>query len=323
MNLSIVIPLFNSEKTIELCLDAITSSKSNDDEIIVVNDCSSDQSLKLITKYNCKIIHHLENRGAGSSRNSGTKEAKNELIVFVDSDIIVTKVHLELIRNYFVEHEKVHTITAGSSMDKKGLNFFSDFKKVYMHYILKNGATNVNYVYGSLCATRKAGYVPWPEKIRLTEDSLWGYQQSQLGLEVHLLKQIEPIHLKEYSFLSLIKNDFQISSYFAQAFFDSKRWSTLYSSEAFGHTSKLQKLSVILSALILLIPVKEFSIFLIVLWLGINSDFFKFCLQERNFVFLIKSIAWYYLDCIVYFAGIIHGFSVSFGKKLNIVRESI
>lgn len=324
-SISIIIPVYNSEKTISLCLQSIFDSISSHDEVILVNDSSSDSTLNIASRYGCKIINHKFNSGAGAARNSGAGLAQKDIIIFIDSDVVTNKTQIELIRKYFIENQSVQTITVRLNDEEKNDRFFSDFKNLYMNFIILEGELSVNYVYGSLCATRKKNYVPWPEDIRLIEDSMWGYKQTQLGLTIHLLKDINPIHLKEYNLYELIKNDFKVSTNFAKVFFQDKRWDTLYSNEKFGHTSKKQKVSVILSVLILFFSFFNifFAAFLFSMWILLNNNFFKFLYKKRSFSFSLKSIAWYYFSNIIYFIGIIHGFGLALGTTTkNKFREA-
>ena len=91
LKVSIVVPVFNSEKTLSKCLDSLINQTYKDIEIICVNDCSKDRSLQVLQEYASKdsriiIVNHTENKNAGGARNSGIKEAKGSYICFVDND---------------------------------------------------------------------------------------------------------------------------------------------------------------------------------------------------------------------------------------------
>lgn len=89
--LSIIIPCYNSRKTIVKCLESIRTS-SLDIEIIVVEDCSALTSEDLInafarkSNYSVKYIRNELNLGAGRTRNRGISQATKEYITFLDSD---------------------------------------------------------------------------------------------------------------------------------------------------------------------------------------------------------------------------------------------
>lgn len=87
---SVIIPVFNVEKYLEQCLDSIINQTLNDIEIICINDGSTDNSLKILKRYNekdkrIKIINQ-KNKGLSIARNNGLKIAKGKYISFVDSD---------------------------------------------------------------------------------------------------------------------------------------------------------------------------------------------------------------------------------------------
>ena len=90
---SIIVPSYNSEKTIKNCLDKITiESERLNSEIIVVDDCSTDKTLEIIKTFqNVKLIKLENNKGAGNARNKGAEKAIFENLCFVDSDINISE----------------------------------------------------------------------------------------------------------------------------------------------------------------------------------------------------------------------------------------
>lgn len=89
--LSIIVPVYNVEKYIVKCLDSLINQTLQDIEIICVDDCGSDKSVSIIKKYmkkdkRIRLICHTQNKGLASTRNTGLKSAKAELVTFVDSD---------------------------------------------------------------------------------------------------------------------------------------------------------------------------------------------------------------------------------------------
>jgi glycosyltransferase involved in cell wall biosynthesis len=323
LSISFIIPAYNAEQSLNTCLCALTTIATSNDEIILVNDASTDSTQEIASQYNCKIINLQINGGAAHARNHGARISNKDILVFIDSDVLITQKNIEDIRSYFENNENVQTITANVDPASLEAGFLTDFKNLYMNYIISTGSLSVNYVYGSFCATRSKNFVQWPEKIRLTEDSLWGYQQKELGLIIHSLTSLKVKHLKKYNFKKLIENDFMISSFFARSFLSFKRWNTLYSKESFGHTSKLQKISVILSMLALAIFSIRPTIGLVLLglWLALNIRFFQFLFGERRVLFTLKSVAWYFFTCINYFIGICYGFFIYFMEKSNLTEE--
>lgn len=102
---SIVIPCYNTEKTLEKTLESIFNQTYNNYEIIGVNDGSTDGTLNIlhIYKYKIKIINQ-ENRGAAAARNRGFKETKGQYLLFCDADVILKPTMLEKMTNTLEEH---------------------------------------------------------------------------------------------------------------------------------------------------------------------------------------------------------------------------
>lgn len=87
---SIVVPVYNSEKHLRFCLDSILSQTYDNIELIIVDDGSSDSSADIIKEYMQKNdfikYFYQQNAGAGKARNRGIAEVTGEYILFCDSD---------------------------------------------------------------------------------------------------------------------------------------------------------------------------------------------------------------------------------------------
>ena len=87
---SIIIPVFNSEKYLERCIISVLNQSYKNIQIIIINDGSSDSSIEIIKKYATldKRIEYIDkiNEGISKTRNCGLKIAKGDFVTFVDSD---------------------------------------------------------------------------------------------------------------------------------------------------------------------------------------------------------------------------------------------
>lgn len=95
---SVIVPVYNVERYLDECLNSICQQTYENLEIIVVEDCSTDNSLTTLIRYledsRVKLIQHEKNSGLSAARNTGIDAAKGDYIMFVDSDDLV---HLSLI----------------------------------------------------------------------------------------------------------------------------------------------------------------------------------------------------------------------------------
>ena len=88
---SVVIPIYNVEKYLVQCLESVVNQTFKDIEIILVDDCSPDNCIKICKDFaakdnRIKIIQHKKNLGLGGARNTGIDHSSGEYIFFLDSD---------------------------------------------------------------------------------------------------------------------------------------------------------------------------------------------------------------------------------------------
>ncbi|CAH0997924.1 Undecaprenyl-phosphate 4-deoxy-4-formamido-L-arabinose transferase [Emticicia aquatica] len=87
LNISVIIPVYNAELYIKECIDSVLNQTLPPQEIIVINDGSSDNSFSILQSYGHKInLFNQENKGLAATLNAGIKYAKNEWITFLDAD---------------------------------------------------------------------------------------------------------------------------------------------------------------------------------------------------------------------------------------------
>lgn len=101
IKISVIIPIYNCQKYLSECLQSLTNQSISDFEVILVDDGSTDNSLKICKIYsqnkkNVKVIH-TDNNGVSVARNIGLKNSKGELITFIDADDVLEYNYLEVL----------------------------------------------------------------------------------------------------------------------------------------------------------------------------------------------------------------------------------
>ena len=145
--ISIIIPVYNSEKFLSSCLDSILNQSLSEIEIICVDDMSTDNSKHILKQYSLlddriKIYSHDKNRGPGAARNTGIKYATGEYLGFIDSDDIPDK-------NFFKE---LYQVAIKNNADiAKGLykNMETGECSELINIKIKG---NKNYFFGEFCS---------------------------------------------------------------------------------------------------------------------------------------------------------------------------
>lgn len=156
MELSIIIPVFNGEKYIKNCLDSILTDISDNQEVIVVNDGSTDNTKQILLDYKKKhgniSIYNNENHGVSYSRNYGIDVAKGEYIMFVDADDILSlgwnkKVNIAIKEKkdfiFFNMHEDLNNISKIELISymfdkKKNIYLSTPWSKLFKLKIIKD-----------------------------------------------------------------------------------------------------------------------------------------------------------------------------------------
>ena len=98
---SIIVPIFNAEKNIDIILKQFKSQNNGQFEVILVDDGSSDSSLSICQKYakddSFFVLFSQKNQGASAARNLGLKHARGEYVLFADSDDRISDEYIRLV----------------------------------------------------------------------------------------------------------------------------------------------------------------------------------------------------------------------------------
>lgn len=124
VKISVVVPVYNAENIIERCVDSIVSNHYDNLEVILVEDCSKDNSLekckKLSKKYNCvRYVNNEVNMGVSYTRNRGIYEATGDYTMFVDSDDWIDKDYINSFIDVLNDNPMALTICGYVNHDEK------------------------------------------------------------------------------------------------------------------------------------------------------------------------------------------------------------
>ncbi|MCI5868734.1 MAG: glycosyltransferase family 2 protein [Dorea sp.] len=138
MLVSIVIPMYNREKTIQMAVESILKQTYQDIEVIVVDDCSTDGSVEVVKNMHderIRVITCEKNGGACVARNIGIENANGQVVAFQDSDDFWHEDKLEK-SLYYLNKENADMVF--SAVFRKGENQYGDERRVVPTY-------NLNY----------------------------------------------------------------------------------------------------------------------------------------------------------------------------------
>ncbi|HLD42246.1 MAG TPA: glycosyltransferase family 2 protein, partial [archaeon] len=106
--ISIIIPAHNKAKLIKRCLNSVLNSGYRNKEIVVVDDCSTDGTDKILNKIKgIRVIHNKKRLGKSQSLNNAAKKATSALILFLDADTFIGNDTIgKLVSSYMYYHKK-------------------------------------------------------------------------------------------------------------------------------------------------------------------------------------------------------------------------
>ncbi len=119
---SVIVPIYNSEKYLRSCIDSILSQNYEEFELLLINDGSTDDSGDICKSFADSRIRYFEqsNKGVSAARNRGINESKGELITFVDSDDILLQGYIKILTDLQKKYCADVTMCAFKNIDESG-----------------------------------------------------------------------------------------------------------------------------------------------------------------------------------------------------------
>jgi glycosyltransferase involved in cell wall biosynthesis len=317
--ISVIIPIYNAQDTLALCLDRIYQSTYPNFEVILVDDCSTDASRGIAGKYPAKLVSMPRNMGAAPARNKGAREAEGSILLFMDSDILVEPESLALVEEDLQDKE-IAGVIGLLSPKLKFSNFSSNYKNLYMHYTYNILPRRVSVFYTSFAAVRKEIFAEcggFDDNYRQAtiEDIEVGERITSRGYKLIIDKRLQVEHVRHYYFTDLLKTGFRraagISKIMLRKKFSTEEKSG-YQTSPFSFRAGIGiSFLIILSLFGWLVRggsgylVGAFVLYLILFLL--NLDFLLYLKQTKGFKFYLQSSVTIVLDMFSHGLGVIYG----------------
>jgi glycosyltransferase involved in cell wall biosynthesis len=212
--ISVVVPVHNARASLEQCLQAIAASDYANFEIIVVDDCSTDDSAAIALRFPVHLLT-LSGKpfGPAYARNRGAETASGEIVCFVDSDVIVHSETLGKIAQTFSLHPE-YAATFGSYDEDPGEgDFLSQYKNLTHHFVHQRAKQDAGTFWSGCGAISRdvflemggfnAKQYPRPS----IEDIDLGCRLRQAGYKIYVNKEVQVTHLKRWTLKGWIKTD--------------------------------------------------------------------------------------------------------------------
>ena len=154
--ISVIIPFHNSEDTLNKCLTEVFNSNYKNFEVIAVADNCTDNSISIAERFSCTLLT-LNANSAAATRNLGASKANGDILLFLDSDVIINSDSLFLINDFFVKNENIQ-LMQGTYSYKHNYKYASSqfMMSHYAYYVFpENKKETETLVTNFFCIKRK------------------------------------------------------------------------------------------------------------------------------------------------------------------------
>jgi len=317
--LSIIIPTYNSAKTIRALLDSIFQSYFKNYEVIIVDDSSTDETINIIKEYKVKIIRLKQNSGPAKARNIGVEHASSKNILFLDSDVVLNKDTLERIVNT-LKDENIKCLIGIYAKEPANKGIFQSYKALLEYYWSKN-QNHTDYFMPACGAIRRRVFEEiggFNNNCKEVEDFEIGYRITE-KYKIYLDSRIQVYH-NFPNLLTCIKKYYKRCFFWTRIFLKRRKFDNIASSEKTALNSivtVMTLLSLIIAAINPTILIATTT--LIIVYLILNIKLYQFLLKEKGFIFTVYSMVIGFLLYLV--LGISASTSIITYKFEKIIRK--
>ncbi len=313
---SVIIPVYNGAKHIERCLDGIMASSYTHFEVIVVDDCSTDNTVILARQKGVAVYQLPERSGPAAARNFGAAHAQGEILLFLDSDVEARRETIASVVEDFRQNPEIAAVFGSYDDAPSEKNFLSQYRNLFHHFHHQQSNTKAFSFWAGCGAIKKIVFIELEgfDQKRYNspaiEDIELGYRICGKGYQIILDMQLQVKHLKRWHFVQMISADiFSRAIPWSQLILESGRIPGDLNLKLHHKVS-----SALTALLIIMIPlaILECSLFhsvggqlpggvvlcLVVGILYLNRNLYAFFAKKRGAVFMVRAIPlhiFYYL----------------------------
>ena len=323
MKFSVIIPAFNSARTLGRCLEAVSESGEKSFETVVVDDKSSDATADISKRFSCRVVSLEANRGPAHARNRGHEFSQGDFLVFVDSDVVMPPDALTRIGGVFERNPGTVAVTGLLAKDPGTGGFFTAYKNLYMNFVFKNCPGKIDFLHGSVMAIRREHFPGFDESFRVTDDTELGQHFKKLGRNILLDKELEVQHLKTYGLWEILRNDFRVPFWWARSFWTYGGFIDLFKKGSFAH-SRLSQLAGLCMSFFSLVSLgfpgnetaQRAALLFSVLFVYFNRKFFNYLYRQKGARFATAAVFFTWIDQSVMALGALCGLVYWFVRRL-------
>ncbi len=313
--LSVVVPVYNGGLHLSRCLEALAVSEYDAFEVIVVDDCSTDNTRQVVERFGARYLRTAAPVGPGGARNLGVRHATGDIVVFVDADVVVPPDGLRLIAEELDRDPQLAALFGSYDTTPVWKDFLSQYKNLMHHYVHQRSNARAVTFWAGCGAMRRSVFEEFGgfnvEKYRQPsiEDIELGLRLTRAGRKIRLEKRIQVKHLKRWTLGGLLRADiFRRAVPWTKLILETRNLP-----RDLNLTFAAQVSSLLIGFLLVLLPLLSWSIAggmegLLARWMAgavtcmiaalvaLNWDVYAFFLRQRGWRFALGAVLahWFY-----------------------------
>ncbi len=212
LSVSIIVPVHNGGKAFSRCLDSLTRSASDVDEIIIVADGETDGSWRRAYASGARVLVNETTRGPSAARNLGARAAAGDVLLFVDADVCLQPDTVHLVREAFAFDPDLAAVFGSYDDEPAATSFLSRYRNLLHHFTHQRSDEAARTFWCGCGAIRSeifkgAGGFDDTYTTACVEDIELGYRLAKAGRRIRLRKDIQVKHMKQWSAAAMIRTD--------------------------------------------------------------------------------------------------------------------
>ncbi|HLI78704.1 MAG TPA: glycosyltransferase family 2 protein, partial [Candidatus Binataceae bacterium] len=152
--LSVIIAARNASATLARCLDAVIAQAGDDIDVIVVDDCSTDDTRAIASRYPVHLIALAQHAGVSAGRNRGAEASHGEVLFFLDADVVLAPGGIQRVLATMSEPE-VGALIGSYDSAPDDQSVVSRFKNLAHHYFHQHSNREATTFWGACGAIRR------------------------------------------------------------------------------------------------------------------------------------------------------------------------
>ena len=212
LTVAVVIPVYNGGAAFEQCIASVLAANPAPDEIIVVDDGSTDQSCEIARREGIRLIHTGLQQGPAVARNLGVQSAKSDWIFFIDADVTITPKTVEILKGKIAKDQTIDALIGSYDNSPGAPNLLSQYKNLLHHYTHQQSSSEGFTFWGACGAIRRNVFLEqggFDESYVLPsiEDIELGYRLNAASFKIAVCHDLQVKHLKRWDCVSLLRTD--------------------------------------------------------------------------------------------------------------------